>query len=93
MRGEKPGIGDQDLPAFVIATEGAPLGPIVDGDSVVFFNFRGDRAIEISRAFTEEVFTPFARGRLPRVCYAGMLQYDGDLQIPRRFLVAPPAST
>ncbi len=91
LRGEKPGIGDQDLPAFVIATEGAPLGPIVDGDSVVFFNFRGDRAIEISRAFTEEVFTPFARGRLPRVCYAGMLQYDGDLQIPRRFLVAPPA--
>ena len=91
LRGEKPGIGDQDLPAFVIATEGAPLGPIVDGDSVVFFNFRGDRAIEISRAFTEQEFTPFARARMPRVCYAGMLQYDGDLQIPRRFLVAPPA--
>ncbi|HQY70681.1 MAG TPA: 2,3-bisphosphoglycerate-independent phosphoglycerate mutase [Pseudomonadales bacterium] len=91
LRGEKSGIGDQDLPAFVIATEGAPLGPIVDGDSVVFFNFRGDRAIEISRAFTEEEFTPFARARVPRLCYAGMLQYDGDLQIPRRFLVAPPA--
>ncbi len=91
LRGEKPGIGDQDLPAFVIAADGVPLGPVVDGDSVVFFNFRGDRAIEISRAFTEEVFTPFARGRVPRVCYAGMLQYDGDLQIPRRFLVAPPA--
>lgn len=91
FRNEHPGIVDQDLPAFVIEEGGEPLGPIRDGDSVVFFNFRGDRAIEISRAFTEEDFTKFARGRTPRVCYAGMLQYDGDLQIPRRFLVAPPA--
>ncbi len=90
-RAEKPGICDQDLPAFVVEEGGEPLGPINDGDSVVFFNFRGDRAIEITRAFTEESFTKFARGRTPRVCYAGMLQYDGDLQIPRRFLVAPPA--
>lgn len=90
-RSEHPGIVDQDLPAFVIEEDGQPLGPIHDGDSVVFFNFRGDRAIEISRAFTEENFAKFARGRTPRVCYAGMLQYDGDLQIPQRFLVSPPA--
>ncbi len=90
-RAERPGVGDQDLPAFVIEEDGAALGAIHDGDSVVFFNFRGDRAIEISRAFTDEDFTKFARGRTPRVCYAGMLQYDGDLQIPHRFLVAPPA--
>ncbi|MCU0734790.1 MAG: 2,3-bisphosphoglycerate-independent phosphoglycerate mutase, partial [Methylotetracoccus sp.] len=50
---------DQDLPGFVVAKDGRPLGPIVDGDAVVFFNFRGDRAIEISRAFTEDNFTPF----------------------------------
>ncbi|HOX53191.1 MAG TPA: 2,3-bisphosphoglycerate-independent phosphoglycerate mutase, partial [Fibrobacteria bacterium] len=67
-----------------------PLGRIVDGDAVVFFNFRGDRAIEISRAFTEEKFDKFARGVLPKVTFAGMMQYDGDLKIPARFLVQPP---
>ena len=82
---------DQDLPGFVIVKDGQPLGPIEDGDAVVFFNFRGDRAIEISRAFTEENFTPFNRGPLPKVTYAGMMQYDGDTKLPPRFLVEPPA--
>ena len=82
---------DQDLPGFVIAKDGQALGPIVDGDAVVFFNFRGDRAIEISRAFTEEDFTAFNRGPLPKVTYAGMMQYDGDTKMPARFLVEPPA--
>ncbi|MBS4052255.1 MAG: 2,3-bisphosphoglycerate-independent phosphoglycerate mutase [Methylomonas sp.] len=82
---------DQDLPGFVIAKNGQPLGTIVDGDAVVFFNFRGDRAIEISRAFTEESFTAFERGPLPKVTYAGMMQYDGDTHLPSRFLVEPPA--
>jgi len=91
LREEQPGIGDQDLPAFVIAADGVPVGPVLDGDALVLFNFRGDRAIEISRAFDESEFTLFERGRVPRVTFAGMLQYDGDLQIPRRFLVAPPA--
>jgi 2,3-bisphosphoglycerate-independent phosphoglycerate mutase len=92
LREENPGIIDQDLPPFVIAdAEGEPLGPIRDGDSVVFFNYRGDRAIEISRAFTEPDFSKFDRGRVPDVLYAGMMQYDGDLGIPDRFLVSPPA--
>ncbi|MGZ8223266.1 MAG: 2,3-bisphosphoglycerate-independent phosphoglycerate mutase [Methylobacter sp.] len=82
---------DQDLPGFVIAKDGKPLGPIVDGDAVVLFNFRGDRAIEISRAFTEENFTAFQRGPLPKVTFAGMMQYDGDTKLPPRFLVQPPA--
>jgi 2,3-bisphosphoglycerate-independent phosphoglycerate mutase len=82
---------DQDLPGFVIAKDGKPLGKIVDGDAVVFFNFRGDRAIEISRAFTEENFDKFDRGVVPKVTYAGMMQYDGDTKMPARFLVVPPA--
>lgn len=90
LRGETKAI-DQDLPPFVIAKDGAPVGQIVDGDSVVFFNFRGDRAIEITRAFEEENFVEFDRVRFPKVCYAGMLQYDGDLKLPNRFLVPPPA--
>ncbi len=90
-RGEAPNLViDQDLPPFVIVEDGRPVGPIHDNDSVVFFNFRGDRAIEISRAFDEADFTVFDRVRYPKVVYAGMLQYDGDLKIPRRFLVEPP---
>jgi len=90
-RTERPGVIDQDLPGFVIEKNGAAVGPIVDGDAVVFFNFRGDRAIEISRAFTEDTFDKFDRGPLPAVTYAGMMQYDGDLKLPKRFLVVPPA--
>jgi 2,3-bisphosphoglycerate-independent phosphoglycerate mutase len=92
FRGEEPGLGDQHLPAFVIADEsGEPLGRIRDGAAVIFFNFRGDRAIAISRAFEDEHFEPFDRGPRPDVFYAGMMQYDGDLELPRHFLVVPPA--
>ena len=89
LRGETGAI-DQDLPAFVIAEDGKPVGTIEDSDSVIFFNFRGDRAIEMSRAFEEEDFDKFDRVRWPRVVYAGMLEYDGDLHIPKRYLVEPP---
>ncbi|OIP52527.1 MAG: phosphoglycerate mutase (2,3-diphosphoglycerate-independent), partial [Fibrobacteres bacterium CG2_30_45_31] len=90
FRGEAKVI-DQDLPPFVIGKNGSAVGTIQDGDSVVFFNFRGDRAIEITRSFEEDNFTEFDRVRRPKVTYAGMLQYDGDLQLPKRFLVPPPA--
>jgi len=91
LREQNPGTIDQDLPPFVIADQGKAIGTIEDGDSVVFFNFRGDRAIEITRAFEEAAFDKFDRVRAPKVTYAGMLQYDGDLKLPARFLVAPPA--
>ncbi|MBQ4605865.1 MAG: 2,3-bisphosphoglycerate-independent phosphoglycerate mutase, partial [Clostridia bacterium] len=85
---------DQDLPPFVIAENGTPVGTINDGDSVIFFNFRGDRAIEISKAFDGGAdFDKFDRVRVPAVLYAGMLEYDGDLHIPSRYLVNPPEIT
>lgn len=87
---EETGAIDQDLPAFVIAENGVPVGRIADGDSVVLYNFRGDRAIELSMAFDMDEFTHFNRGPKPDVCYAGMLQYDGDLKLPARYLVNPP---
>src|SRR5262245_40020072 len=87
---EDASVNDQYLPAFAIADEYGPVGPIRDGAAVVLFNFRGDRAIELSRAFEEEEFDGFPRGPRPDVLFAGMMQYDGDLQIPKRFLVAPP---
>ena len=88
------GAIDQDLDPFVIAKDGKPVGTIEDGDSVVFFNFRGDRSIEISKAFEGGAdFDKFDRVRVPKVTYAGMLEYDGDLHIPSRYLVAPPEIT
>ena len=87
FRDAQPGVIDQDLPPFVVA----PATPMQDGDAVVMFNFRGDRAIEISRAFDDEQFDKFDRVRKPDVFYAGMMEYDGDLHLPKSYLVTPPA--
>ena len=85
---------DQDLPPFVLAENGTPVGTINDGDSVIFYNFRGDRSIEISKAFEGGAdFDKFDRVRVPSVVYAGMLEYDGDLHIPSKYLVNPPEIT
>ena len=90
LRQENPGVIDQDLPPFVIGRNDTPLGPIAENDSVIFFNFRGDRAIEISKAFEEDEFDKFPRGPKLKVKYAGMMQYDGDALIPKKYLVNPP---
>ena len=87
---ENPEIIDQYLNPFIIENTN---GTIEDHDSVIFFNFRGDRAIEISKAFTEEDFKAFDRVRVPKVYYAGMLQYDSELNIPKNYLTSPPNIT
>lgn len=84
------GCIDQDLPAFVVARDGQPVAKIANGDSVILFNFRGDRAQEISLAFDRKDFDHFDRGDYTGVKFAGMLQYDGDLNIPTHYLVQPP---
>lgn len=92
MYNENPKITDQYLDSFVIVDENdKPVGTIEDGDAVIFFNFRGDRAIELSRAFEETDFKEFDRVRVPNVFYTGMMEYDGDLHIPKNYLVQPPA--
>ncbi len=92
MYDEEPKIIDQYLESFVIVDQDdIPVGTIEDGDAVVFFNFRGDRAIELTRAFEEKDFNKFDRVRVPEVFYAGMMEYDGDLHIPQNYLVQPPA--
>jgi len=90
LRNETKAI-DQDLPPFVIAQQDVPVGQIVDGDSVILFNFRGDRALEITKAFEAETLQEFDRKRRPKVEYAGMMEYDGDLHVPAQFLVTPPS--
>ncbi len=85
------GAIDQDLPPFVISDDDInPIGAITDNDSVIFFNFRGDRSQEITNAFEDEVFDKFDRGCRPKVVYAGMMEYDADAQVPKLFLVEPP---
>ena len=84
--------GDQNLDQFVIADGGEAVGTMSDGDAVVLFNFRGDRAIEISQAYEQgDDFAHFDRGTHPKVNYVGLLQYDGDEFIPKTYLVEPPA--
>lgn len=81
---------DQYMESFVIVDNNGPVGTIEDGDGVIFFNFRGDRAIEISQAFDDDNFTAFDRQRRPEVFYVGIMQYDGDAMIPKKYLVQPP---
>ena len=83
-------VNDQYIPGFVVAKNGEPVGPVKDGDAVLFFNFRGDRAIEMCKAFEETEFEYFDRERVPDVFFAGMTEYDGDANIPKHFLVSPP---
>jgi 2,3-bisphosphoglycerate-independent phosphoglycerate mutase len=96
-RAEAPNVIDQDIREFVVV-DGAPgspgakpVGAIEDGDSVVYFNFRGDRALEITAAFEQDRFDKFDRVRRPRVEYAGMMQYDGDARLPKQYIVEPPS--
>ena len=84
------GCIDQDLPAFVIGKDGKPVAKIENGDSVILYNFRGDRAQEISLAFDRKDFDKFDRPGYTGVKFAGMLEYDGDLKIPYNYLVEPP---
>lgn len=90
FRALQPEIIDQDLPGFVIVdAAGAPVGPVADGDAVLFMNFRADRAVEITQAFELDDFTGFDRGRRPDCLYAGMMVYDEDHYLPRKVVMGP----
>jgi len=89
---KESGAIDQDIPPFVIAHGDDPIGTVEDGDSFILFNFRGDRALEITEAFEKgDSFDRFDRKRIPDVEYAGMMEYDGDLHVPSQYLVTPPS--
>ena len=86
----KPDLQDQYIPPFVIAENGEPIGTINNGDSVIYLDFRSDRALEISKAFTEPRFRHFKRGRAPKIYFAGMTEYSTDDHIPANYLVSQP---
>ena len=87
-------VDDQYLPHWVVRdpeNSEKPIAQIDDNHNVIFYNFRGDRAIEICRALVDTDFKGFERKRFPKVFFAGMMEYDGDLHIPPKYLVSPPA--
>ena len=89
-RSEIPDLQDQYMPPFVIAENGQAIGTINDGDSVIYLDFRADRAIEISMAFTYDDFPYFDRVRRPQVYYVGMTEYNSDTHVPALTIVRPP---
>uniref|UniRef100_K3XFX0 phosphoglycerate mutase (2,3-diphosphoglycerate-independent) n=3 Tax=Setaria TaxID=4554 RepID=K3XFX0_SETIT len=87
----EPKANDQYLPPFVIVDDsGKAVGPVLDGDAVVTINFRADRMVMLAKALEYADFDKFDRVRVPKIRYAGMLQYDGELKLPNRYLVSPP---
>ena len=77
------GITDEFIdPIAITDASGAPLGPIRDGDSVVFFNFRADRARQLTRALTSRTFDGFERRVFPSVEFACFTEYDATFGLP-----------
>lgn len=77
---------DEFIKPSIICDEAGPVGSIRDGDSVVFFNFRADRAREITAALTEEEFKEFKREKVPELSsYVTMTIYDEDFAFPAAF--------
>jgi len=73
-------------PLAVVDEAGQPVGTVGDGDGVIFFNFRADRARQITRAFTEKGFDGFARETVPDLAgYTTMTVYDETFEIPVAF--------
>ncbi|HSC26317.1 MAG TPA: 2,3-bisphosphoglycerate-independent phosphoglycerate mutase, partial [Vicinamibacterales bacterium] len=69
-------------PIVIVDAEGTPVGPIRDGDSVVFFNFRADRARQLTRAIAFDAFDGFERPRRPAVRFTTMTVYDRTFDLP-----------
>ncbi|KAG2653912.1 hypothetical protein PVAP13_1NG412500 [Panicum virgatum] len=87
----EPNANDQYLPPFVIVDDsGNAVGPVLDGDAVATINFRADRMVMLAKALEYADFDKFDRVGVPKIRYAGMLQYGGELKLPSRYLVSPP---
>jgi 2,3-bisphosphoglycerate-independent phosphoglycerate mutase len=80
------GTTDEFVPPAVIGDAGGPLAVIEDGDAVLHFNFRPDRARELTRALTDPAFAAFARPRAPKnLAYVCLTRYDESLPLPVAF--------
>ncbi len=88
-RTQNKNIVDQDIKPFVIVSDKQPIGKVEDGDSMLLFNFRADRAVEFSEIFCGKS-KKYGINKTPNIIYAGMLEYDADNEIPLNFLLEPP---
>jgi 2,3-bisphosphoglycerate-independent phosphoglycerate mutase len=79
------GETDEFIQPTVIADGDEPVGPIQDGDAVVFFNFRADRARQLTRALTEPDFADFPRPKPPRIRFVGFTEYKKEFRLPAAF--------
>ena len=69
-------VTDEFVVPFVVTKNGTPVATVKDGDSVIFFNFRPDRAREITRTFCADDFDGFARGERIKTTYVCFTEYD-----------------
>lgn len=81
------GEGDEFIkPTVIVNADGKPIGTVKDGDAILFFNFRSDRAREITRALAEPGFKEFDRQVVPQLsAYVCMTQYDETFPYPVAF--------
>ena len=72
-------VNDEFVEPFVVVEDGKPVATVKDNDSVIFFNFRPDRAREITRAFCDDDFKGFARDRRLNLTYVCFTDYDDTI--------------
>ncbi len=78
------------LPTVICDDHGTPVGQIKEGDQIIFFNFRPDRARQLTQVLTQQQFTAFERGTLPQLAhFTSFTQYDKSASIPSLF---PPTN-
>jgi len=86
QQSHEKGVTDEFVEPAVIATaDGVPVGSINDGDSVILFNFRADRARQLTRALTSREFDGFERRSAPDVAFASFTMYDATFKLPVAF--------
>lgn len=99
FRNKNPELQDQYIPSFVITKNNEPIGKMNSGDSIIYFDFRADRAIEIAEAFCYENFPYFNRGKIDSslgehnynpgdIYFAGLTEYNTDEGIPTNNFIA-----
>ena len=87
------GISDEFVRPTLVATPELPAAGVADGDAVVFFNFRPDRARELTRAFVDPAFSGFVRPRIPSVRFVCLTDYDPTIDVAVAFAKDLPCCT
>ncbi|MGB9885832.1 MAG: 2,3-bisphosphoglycerate-independent phosphoglycerate mutase [Moorellales bacterium] len=88
------GTTDEFVPPIVLEEDGRPVATVRSGDAIIFFNFRADRARQLTRAFVDEDFSGFDRGPdRPRVHFVCLTQYDVTIPAPVAFPPETPRQT